>query len=309
MLFTKTSAARLSIFSNSFLILLKFVIGLLTGSVSIIAEAVHSLNDLVAAFIAFFSVRVSDKPADPDHPFGHGKIENVSGTIEAILIFIAAIAIIYEAWKKIITGVTIELTELGIGVMFISAVTNIVVSRLLYRVAKNTDSLALEADARHLSADVYTSLGVMVGLIAIKITGLNILDPIVAIGVALFITKTAWMITRKSFGGLVDEKLPSEEEATIESSILEHVKDVVGFHKLRTRKAGSHRYVDLHLVMDKEVSLEQAHQMCDHLEKDIKSRLPNTSVIIHCEPCDARRCGECGFQECTLYQKRATMKT
>ncbi len=305
MVLTKTSAARLSIFSNSFLILLKFVIGLMTGSVSIIAEAVHSMNDLVAAFIAYFSVRVSDKPADSGHPFGHGKVENVSGTVEAILIFIAAIAIIYEAWRKMLKGVTIELTELGIGVMFISVVTNIVVSRILYKVAKDTDSLALEADARHLSADVYTSLGVMAGLIALKITDLHILDPIVAIGVALFITKTAWTITRKSFGGLVDEKLPPEEEATIESSIMEHVQDVVGFHNLRTRKAGSHRYVDLHLVMDKEVSLEQAHQMCDHLEKDIRSRLPNTNIIIHCEPCDARRCGECEFQECTRYQKTA----
>ena len=308
MTFAKTGAARLSIISNTFLIVLKLIIGLITGSVSIIAEAVHSMNDLVAAFIAFLSVRVSDKPADLEHPFGHGKVENVSGTVEAVLIFVAAIAIIYEAVKKLITGVNIELTELGIGVMFISVVANIVVSRILYRVAQKTDSLALEADARHLSADVYTSLGVMVGLIAIKVTGLKILDPIVAIGVALFITKTAWIISRKTFGGLVDEKLPPGEEATIRASILEHAKDVVGFHRLRTRKAGSHRYVDLHLVMENEVSLEQAHKMCDHLEKDIASKLPNTSIIIHCEPCNARECSQCAIQ-CALYQKRMAIKS
>ncbi len=302
---TKTGAARLSVMSNSLLIALKLVVGLLTGSVSIIAEAVHSLIDLVAAVIAFFSVRISDKPADDSHPFGHGKVENISGTVEALLIFAAAVIIIYEAVHRIMVGGTIEMTELGMVIMLISVAVNIGVSRLLYKVARFTDSLALEADARHLSADVYTSAGVFGGLLAIKFTGLTMVDPIVAIGVALFICRTAWNITKRSFGGLVDEKLPPREETIIKAAILEHGKDLVGFHDLRTRKAGSQRYIDLHLVMEKDLSLERVHGMCDHLEADITSRLPHTSVIIHCEPCQTKECKECAVP-CTL---RSTRKT
>jgi len=290
---SKTGAARMSVISNTALIAFKLVVGLLTGSVSIIAEAIHSLIDLVAAIIAFFSVRVSDKPADDAHPFGHGKIENVSGTVEAILIFLAAIMIIYEAIHKLLVGVTIEFEEFGIAVMLISVVANITVSRLLYRVAKKTDSLALEADAKHLSTDVYTSLGVLVGLVAIRLTGWVILDPIFAIGVALFICKAAWDITRKSFGGLVDEKLPPQEEAEINACLKEHTSNIVSFHNLRTRKAGAQRYVDLHVVMRNDAGLEEAHQMCDHLEADIRARLPRTNIIIHCEPCQAKECQEC----------------
>jgi cation diffusion facilitator family transporter len=150
----------------------------------------------------------------------------------------------------------------------------------------DSDSIALEADARHLTADVYTSLGVLAGLVVVQVTGLNILDPIIAIGVSIFIMRAAYNLTRKAFPSLIDVKLPEDEEALIESIMSEHMGELVGFHELRTRKAGSERYIELHMMMARDASVERAHSLCDHLEEDIKSRLPNIHVTIHIEPCD-----------------------
>jgi cation diffusion facilitator family transporter len=297
-LVTKVKAAKLSVASNSFLILLKLFAGILTGSISLIAEAIHSLIDLVAAIIAFVSVRVSDRPADEQHPFGHGKAENISGVAEAVLIFVAAGIIVFEAVKRLIVGKTLELVEIGIGIMAVSIVVNILVSRYLLKVSRATDSPALDADARHLTTDVMTMVGVLIGLILVRLTGFNILDPIVAILVALLIMKTAYDVTKRSFGGLMDTKLPKTEEDKIRSCIMEHDYQLVAFHDLRTRKAGSHRYIELHLVMPKNASVEEAHRMCDHLEQDIRKRLSRTNVTIHVEPC-ATECDQCSVS-CTL---------
>jgi cation diffusion facilitator family transporter len=176
----KVKIARLSIASNTFLIVIKLIVGLLSGSVSIISEAIHSSMDLLAAIIAFFAVKISDTPADKEHPYGHGKYENVSGVIEAFLIIIASFWIIIEAVKKIFDHTPIESVGMGFIVMFISAAVNFVVSRKLYKVAKATESIALEADALHLKTDIYTSAGVGVGLLLIWITGATFLDPLVA---------------------------------------------------------------------------------------------------------------------------------
>lgn len=290
----KTRAASLSIASNSLLIMLKITAGILTGSVSLIAEAIHSSMDLAAAFIAFFSVRISDKAPDEKHPFGHGKAENISGVAEGILIFIAAIIIIYEAIQKIIHGVHLETIEIGLVIMAVSIFTNILVSRYLMKTARATDSLALEADAKHLTTDVLTMAGVLTGLILVRITGLQIFDPITAILVALIIMKASFDITKKSFGGLMDTRLPRDEEETIAMVINSHTGPVVSFHDLRTRKAGSHRFIDLHLVMPYKVPLEEAHSLCDHLEEHIKGELPNVYLNIHTEPCSAE-CEICGI--------------
>ena len=201
---TKTGAAGLSIISNSALVGLKVAVGLSMGSVSVLSEGVHSAVDLLAALIAFFSIRAAARPPDEEHQFGHGKIENVSGAIEALLIFGAAGLIIYEAADKIRTGTELESMELGIGIMAASGLVNFFVSRHLHRVARASDSVALEADAWHLTTDVYTSLGVMAGLVVVRITDLTVLDPIIAILVALLIMRAAWRITRKSVGGLLD---------------------------------------------------------------------------------------------------------
>ena len=288
----KSKAAGISILSNTSLILLKLVAGIVTGSVSLIAEAIHSMMDLLAAVVAFISVRVSDNPPDAKHPFGHGKAENISGVIEGVLIFIAACLIINEAVHKIIEGTSLEMLEIGMIIMAVSIIVNIVVSRYLVKVSRDTDSLALEADATHLTTDVITMVGVLIGLVVVRVTGLYILDPIIAIIVAIIIIKAAFDITRKSFGGLMDTSLPESEQEAITSCVQEHIGIISGFHKLRTRKAGSQRYLDLHLVIPRTESLEQAHSICDHLEKDMKEILERAEVNIHVEPCDTD-CGKC----------------
>ncbi len=299
----KTQVASLSVASNTFLTLAKVAIGLASGSVSILSEGIHSGIDLLAAFIALFAVRESGKPADSCHAYGHGKIENVSGTIEAVLIFVAAFMIIVKAIQKvqeIISGVDGHVSDLGLGlgllVMGVSAIMNLVVSTKLMRVAKRTDSVALEADALHLRTDVYTSVGVFMGLILIKITGWVILDPIIALFVALMIIKASFELTKKAFAPLVDVSLPDEECEIIAVVLLCHADEFLEFHKLRTRKAGSERHVDLHLVVAKFTSVLDVHELCDLIEKEINLRLQGTHVLIHAEPCSSREV-ECPVEE------------
>jgi len=282
---SKTRAATVSVASNSALIALKLAAGIATGSVSIFAEAIHSLLDLAAAGIAFFSVRLSDRPADAQHPFGHGKIEAVSGFVEAILIVGASAAIFWQAANRIRTGAGIEFAEAGIAVMVASMVVNIFVSRWLYHAARATDSLALEADAGHLWADVFSSLAVVIALIVVRLTGVKILDPLVAIGVGVYILKIAYDLLRKSFGMLIDESLPPADQAEIKRCIEEHTRLLVGYHELRTRKLGSQHQIDLHLVMPRDATVAETHELCDHLESDLRSRIPRAEITIHVEPC------------------------
>src|SRR5471030_345494 len=211
----KVKVAALSISSNTFLIIIKLSVGITTGSVSIVSEAIHSTMDLLASIIAFFSVRISDRPADDTHPYGHGKVENISGVIEALLIFVASVWIIIESIKKILSPKEIESVGIGFLVMFISSAVNFIVSKKLYKVAKKEDSIALEADALHLKADVYTSLGVGLGLLLIWITNFNYLDPVVAILVAIFILKESFNLLKTAFNPLLDIKLSDEEIQTI----------------------------------------------------------------------------------------------
>lgn len=280
----KTRVAILSVISNSLLIILKVIAGVLSGSVSIISEAIHSGMDLIAAVIAFFSVRISAKPADRDHPYGHGKIENVSGVIEGLLILVAAAIIIWEAVKKIINPTHIGETNIALLVMFISATVNFFVSRKLYKVAKQVDSVALEADALHLKTDVYTSLGVGAGMLLIKITGISILDPIVAILVALLILKESISLIWNAFCPLLDTKLSDGDEEKIKTVINRYKNEIIDFHELRTRKSGSIKYIDFHMTVNKDFSVEQSHELSDRIESDLEEVLKNTNVSIHIEP-------------------------
>lgn len=288
----KVKAARLSVFSNILLVIGKLIIGLTMNSVSVISEAIHSGLDLVAALIAYFSVQEASKPADEEHRYGHGKIENVSGTVEALLIFLAGVIIINHSVQKIINPVPIEGLGLGALVMAISAVVNFFVSRELMRVARKTDSIALEADAQHLRTDVITSVGVFLGLIAMRVTGITILDPLVAIAVALLIMRTAYQLTRDSLCNILDMKLPEEEEQAIIKILDDYSTDFVEFHKLRTRKAGSERFIDLHLVVSRENSIETVHYLCNQIEARIEKTLVRAHVLIHSEPC-SQHCKSC----------------
>jgi cation diffusion facilitator family transporter len=271
--------------SNACLVAMKIAVGLLTGSVSILSEAIHSANDLVAAVIAFVSVRTSDKEADAEHPYGHGKIEGVSGAVEAALIVVAAIWIIYEAVRKILHGGEIEHLGAGTAVMIVSTIVNVFVSRHLFRVAKAEGSLALEADAHHLSTDVFTSLGVAAGLAVVWATGYAVVDPIVAVLVALFILRIGLRLTVDAVQHLLDRGLPAEDVQQIER-VLGSDPDVLDWHRLRTRKSGSLREVDVHVVLRGEVPLAQAHGVAHRLEVAILEQLRPAHAVIHLDPAE-----------------------
>jgi len=301
----KESTARLSVISNAGLVIMKFVVGTAIGSVSIISEAIHSSMDLIAALIAFFSVRKSAEPPDAQHEFGHGKFEDISGLIEALLIFVAAILIIREAVIKLLgepsENFTPELLIWGIAVMGISALVNWYVSTRLFKVAKQSESIALESDAWHLRTDVYTSLGVFIGLILIRLTGITIIDPLIAIGVAVVIMKAAYDLTRRSFSDLIDHCIPPADEKRIQEIICDHASIYAGFHDLKTRRSGPEIFIEFHLVVPGDISVLQSHDLADHLESDLKTEFPRANITIHAEPCN-EGCTRCGTF-CTFHDK------
>ena len=295
----KKNAARLSICSNAFLTISKIITGLLTGSVSIISEGIHSGMDLLASFIAYFSVKKSALPPDEDHAFGHGKYEDASGLIEALLIVLAAGSIIWEAISKLIHGgdaVSVDLLFIGMIVMGLSALMNFIVSQHLMHVAKETDSIALESDAWHLRTDVLTSAGVFAGLLIIQITHLTWIDSVIAVVVALFILKEAYSLIRRSFADLMDESLEESEIAKIEEIIARHKDEYTNYHGLKTRKAGPDKFAEFHLMMPRNTSLKEAHDLEVHIRSEIKSEIGRITLIVHMDPCDGR-CGEdtCAF--------------
>jgi cation diffusion facilitator family transporter len=297
----KQSTARLSVFSNTFLVIAKLAIGIMIGSVSIISEAIHSGIDLIAAIIAYFSVRQSAIPADDGHAFGHGKFESMSGLIEAILIFVAAGLIIWESVQKIFghgEAMSLDLVYVGIAVMAVSAAVNWYVSSRLMAVATKTESIALESDAWHLRTDVYTSLGIFAGLILIRLTGLTILDPLCAIGVALMIIIAAADLTKRSLSDLMDQSLPPHEERRIRQILCDHHSRYVNFHALRTRRSGPERFIDLHVCVPKHLSVQESHDFADHIEHDIQLEFPRSNVTVHIEPC-TDECDTCD-SVCTI---------
>ena len=302
----KEKTAHLSVISNTILVILKLAVGVAIGSVSIISEGIHSSMDLLAAIIAFFSVKKSAEPPDAGHSFGHGKFEDVSGLIEAVLIVVAAIVIIAEAVLKLLDGGEQEFSPLflyaGITVMGISVIANWYVSARLMKVAKETESIALESDAWHLRTDIYTSLGVFLGLVLIRITGLTILDPLIAIGVALVILHAAADLLKRSFADLIDHSIPKHDEDRITAIICEHASEYAGFHGMRTRRSGPEIFIEFHLVVPGEVSVTQSHDLADHLESDLLVEYPRANITIHIEPCN-KGCTRCG-SFCTYYEKK-----
>lgn len=283
--------------SNVVLIVSKLLIGILISSVAIISTAIDSGIDLLAALIALYAVRQSARPADRDHAYGHGKFEDLSGAIEAGLILIGAFFIVYEAGLRLVHGSEVALPLLGLVVMGFSALVDLVVSSYLFRVARQTESVALEADALHLSTDVWTSLGVMVAMGLLWATGWHWLDPVVAIAVAALIVVAAYRLTRKTFQDLVDTPLPEEEQEAILAILHEHEGIHIGWDSLRTRRAGPERHIDLHLHFPPSMPVQEAHEIAHHIQLDIETRLPHSQVLIHLEPCD-ETCRGCEKASC-----------
>jgi cation diffusion facilitator family transporter len=281
----KSGAARLSIVSNSALIVLKLVAGAVTGSIAILTEALHSSIDLLASIVAYFSVRKADEPADADHMYGHAKIENLAAAIEGMLILVGAGVIVYEAARRLTIGGHVESLGFGIAAVGVSVLVNLGVSTYLYRRARLHDSPALEGDAAHLRVDALTSLAVVVGLVLVDVTGVVELDSIVALMVAAAIVYAGVRILMRSSRVLVDEALPPEELDVVREVINSYPSaELVGFHKLRGRRAGSARYIDFHLQFAPGTPLELAHWIAHELADQVRGRIRGAEVLIHLEP-------------------------
>jgi len=305
----KRAVAALSVTSNATLVAGKLTVGLLIGSVSVISEAIHSAVDLVAAVIAWAAVRTSGRPADDRHRFGHGKLENLSGAVEAVLIFAAAVWIIVEAVDRLRHPAPLDAPLVGAIVMGVSVVANVIVSRRLFRVGNETGSMALIADAWHLRTDVWTSAGVLAGLGLMAIgrwllpgTDLHWVDPVAALMVALLIVKAAWKLTSEAVGDLLDVSLPADELEWIRREVAARTPTVRSFHALRARRSGAARFVDFHLVLDPSTTVEASHALVHELEEALERRFAGIDVMIHVEPCDGS-CSENCLSGCFLTEE------
>ncbi|OQV48469.1 cation diffusion facilitator family transporter [Bacillus velezensis] len=281
--------AFLSVISNSLVVMLKIVVGIITGSVAILSEAIHSFLDLIAAFIAFISVRISKKPADTGHPYGHGKVENLSGTIETILIFAAGIWMIYECVQKLVNPAPVHLPVLGIVVMLAGALINLIVSKFVKREAEKVNSVAMKSNALHLLTDVYTSLGVAASLLVVTLTEWYILDPIIGMALAVYIIYEAFKLMKEAFPPLIDTRLSEEEEKTILKIIETFQQEFIEIHDFRTRRSGPQEYIDFHLVVASHVTIKDVHDLCDRIERDITNEFKQAQVMIHPEPESERK--------------------
>lgn len=278
----------LSVCSNFVIVVLKLIVGFFTGSVAVISEGIHSSMDLFASVITFFSIRISNQPADEDHPYGHGKAENIAGTIETLLIFVAGIWIIVESVNKLLNPHEIRFPALGIAVMLFGAIVNIIVSRIIKRSAIKANSVAMKSNALHLYTDVFTSLGIALSLFLVYITGWLWLDPVIAILTAFYIMYEAFKLLKESFPPLMDKRLSDNEEEAIKKIILAHKNKFIEFHDFRSRRAGAEEYIDFHLVVSSTMTIESAHSLCDEIEAEIMNFYAKAEVLIHLEPEEER---------------------
>jgi len=281
----RVRAALLSVAVSLALLALKFAAYLLTDSAAILSDAAESVVNVLAANIAFFSLVVASRPPDEGHRYGHGKAEYVSSASEGAMIVLAGAVVIGNAVRRLARPVPLAYLPAGVGLVALATAVNYLVARWLLQISRQQDSAALEADARHLFADVATSVAVIVGLGVQISTGLLWVDPVVGILVGGHIIRMGWQVSQPSLAGLMDTRLPEDEEAEVRHILADHADKIVEYHALRTRKAGRDRFMDLHLVLHRALSVGQAHALCDDLEAHIQAALPHTDITIHVEPC------------------------
>lgn len=282
----KRKLTYFSVAMNIFLTALKIVVSFITGSTAIFSEAIHSGSDLLTSLIALFSVREAEKPPDHEHPYGHGKYENIASLFEGLIIFASGVFLIYRSIQQILSGIELASLDLGMGTMLIAAITNWFVSSLLIKKGKELESPAIEADGWHSRTDVFTATGVMISLFVVRLTGFKILDPVIALLVAGVILWVAGKIMTEAFHSLIDARLPDEEEKKIQKILDLHSTKFLEFHKMRTRKKGGEREIDLHLVFPDDALLKEAHSLTDHIEEEIRKIFPGMKILIHAEPCE-----------------------
>jgi len=279
----KTRIALSSVIAAIFLTGIKLAVGLYTGSLGILSEAAHSALDLGASLMTLFAVRISDRPADDEHHYGHGKVEGFSAFIEVILLLITCGYIIYEAVNRIISkNVQIEVTKYAFGVILLSIIVDFSRSRALSRVAKKTHSQALEADALHFSSDIWSSVVVLLGLVCYKFFGIKLADSVAALAVSVLVIVVSVRLAIRTVDVLLD-KAPAEMRETI-YSLIKNTDGISKIHKLRVRTTGDMVFSDMVVLVPSELSIEEAHKISNHIEHKIRSAYPNSDVTIHMEP-------------------------
>ncbi len=269
----------------SFLVLgLKLSAWWVTGSVALLSDGLESTVNVVAAFIAYFVIRYAQKPADDDHQFGHHKAEYISAVVEGVLIVVAALLIVREAWGGLFEPRLPEAPVLGLAINAFAGGLNAVWATILIRVGRRHASPALTADGHHIMSDVVTSIGVLIGLVLAIVTGYAILDPLLAILVAINILIQGSKVILHSLSGLMDKAVEPEEDEAIKKAIAEHSAGVLNVHDLKTRRAGSAAFIDFHVVVPASMSVGAAHEICDRLEDAIRGVIPGATLAIHVEP-------------------------
>ena len=278
--------AWLSAFAAVFTIVLKGWAWWLTGSIGLLSDALESLVNLAGAVLAIIMLTVAARPEDDDHPYGHGKAEYFSSGVEGTLILIAAIGIAVAAWNRLLSPRELEQVGLGLTVSMVAALVNLVVAVILLRAGKRYSSVTLEANAHHLLTDVWTSVGVLVGVGAVVLTGVKWLDPAVGILVAANIVRTGLHIVHRSVHGLMDRALSGREQDALRRALAPHIVEPVQVHALRSRQAGSRRFISLHVLVPGDWTVHRGHELLELIEADIRRAIPNASVLTHLESLD-----------------------
>jgi cation diffusion facilitator family transporter len=279
----------ISILAAVLTLALKWTAYALTGSVAILSDATESFANLLAAVIAYFSLWYSSQPVDPTHTYGHEKIEYFSSGLEGSLIIVASIGIAWYAIRRLFMPQILQDLDLGIVLGTVASLINLGAAQLLLRAGRRHESIVLESDGRHLMADVITSWAVVTSLLVARITklaGLELtwLDAVLGVAVAAYIVLTGLGLVRRSFNGLMDHSLPDQEQAAVRAAIESHLTAGTTYHALRTRQAGSRKFVDFHLLVPGALSVRRAHEMTGQIEDAVRSALPGAEITVHIEP-------------------------
>jgi cation diffusion facilitator family transporter len=280
---SKNQTAMAAVFGGFIVFCLKLSAFFISGSVALLSDALESIVNIVASFMMLISIRISGVPADADHPYGHEKVENISAFIEGALVVIAGLLIAYTAIGRLFNPVELGSVDLALIVSLLATATNGGLSLYLTRSAKAHGSMALEGDAKHLLSDVLSSIGVVVGLFIAKITGWTIIDPILALVMAVIVLNMGRELVHKAGNGLLDPSAENEQKS-IENLLKEHQPHFVNYHNVKTRRSGNKVYAELHLIVDPNLTVQKAHDFTKHLEEELNSELPEVSLTIHVEP-------------------------
>lgn len=278
--------AAISLVTTAALLVLKLVFGLISGSIAVLSDAVDSGTDLTAGAAALISVRIAAQPADEEHPYGHGKVETISASVAATIIGLGGGVIVFQAVRRLVGGEHDIDPGIGLIAMVIAAAANVVLAFFMRREAKRSHSMALSAEATHLQTNVVQACTIIAGLVLVALTDEDVFDPLVALGLAAYMGWTALGLVRVAASEMMDTALPDHDLGVIHDVLVAHRREVRGFHRLRTRRAGAVRHVDMHVLVDPGLTVTQVHPISDSIEHEIEARLPGTIAVIHVEPDD-----------------------